>query len=287
MITRNMILLGRCSCPDIHSHAEPIGIIIFIFTGLPALIVLADIFGVLSTGQQFVNKVHFRVTEVARKGLQNILSQSGRLIMKPSLLLLFTVFSFFAIQAQTSDTLSFFTATRGIYTSYTSVRNGIPNRLDSFHIVLRTKSDIFLLGGGPYAFELDSADKSQWRELRKALVGISDGRQFYISDKYTSGGWMGLSKCYLQGPYIVSMTRGSAGQYTGGGLIPGLIPFGSGTVINIRTREHNPLSEGFIKGLLKKYPDLNQEYKNMFGLMNHAIEILEKVNQKENMQPDK
>jgi hypothetical protein len=107
-----MILLARCSCPDIHSHAEPIGTIIFIFNGLPALIVLADIFGFLSTGHQFVNKVLFRVTEVARKGLQNILPLSGRLIMKPSLLLLFTVFSFFAIQAQTRDTLSFFTATR-------------------------------------------------------------------------------------------------------------------------------------------------------------------------------
>jgi hypothetical protein len=190
------------------------------------------------------------------------------------------------VRGQTAiDTLPFFTATRGIYTSYTSLRNGVPNRMDSFRIVTRTKGDIFMVGGGPYAFELVSADKSQ-RELRKALVGISDGRQFYISDKYTCGGWMGISKCYLDGPYIVSLTRGSAAQYTGGGLIPALMPVGWGTVINIRTREHKNLNEGFIRDLLKQYPDLNEQYKDT-DLMNYAIDILEIVNQRENMQDGK
>ena len=202
------------------------------------------------------------------------------LIMKSCLFFLYFFFTLSSIRAQVVDTLPFFVAKKGIYTSYTSLRNNTPNRQDSFHIVTRTKGDIFLVGGGPFEFLLDSAEKNEWRALRKALVGISDGTQFYISDKYTCGGWMGISKCYLNGPYILSLSRANAAQY-GGGLILSFANIGAGTVINLRTREHYPLNERFIKDLLKLYPDLEEEYKDRKGLLYYAIDILEKVNEKE------
>jgi hypothetical protein len=93
---------------------------------------------------------------------------------------------------------------------------------------------------------------------------------------------MGLSKCYLKGPYIISLSRTNVGKYAGYGLIPSLITVGIGTVIDIRTREHNPLNEPFIKDLLKKYPDLSEEYKDRTPLLKYAFEIIKKVDEKEN-----
>lgn len=199
--------------------------------------------------------------------------------MRSLLLVLFAISSLRSLQAQILvDSLPLFVVQKGIYTSYTSLRNNLPNRFDSFRIISRTKGDIFLRGGGPFEFELDSADKSEFHILRKALVGISNGKQFYISDKYTSRG-MGISKCYLQGPYILSFGGLNIDQYIGGKL-PRFALLSSGFVIDIRTREHVLLDEEFLKVFLKKYPELEEKYRNS-DLMKYAIEILEIVNKME------
>jgi hypothetical protein len=200
--------------------------------------------------------------------------------MKSFLLVLLTLSTLRGLQAQVLvDSLPLFIVKRGIYTSYTSLRNNLPNRYDSFRIISRAKGDIFLRGGGPFEFELDSADKYEFHALRKALVGISDGKQFYISDKYTSGKWMGISKCYLQGPYVLSFGGFNIDQYDGG-IVPRFALLSSGFVIDIRTREHVLLDEEFLKVFLKKYPELDEKYRNS-DLMKYAIEILEIVNLKE------
>lgn len=178
------------------------------------------------------------------------------------------------------DSLSPFVVTKGIYTSYTSLRNSVPNRNDSFHLIKRSGGDIFMWGGSEYGFVLDSSGKDEWRSLRKMVVGLSDGKQFYISDKYTTGGWFGLTPCYLNGPLILTLNKGNLAQYTGGGIIPALIPTGNGFVINIQTREHFPLTESFLKKLLKKYPGLEYDFSKKMNLMDHVVEILESVNEK-------
>ena len=52
---------------------------------------------------------------------------------------------------------------------------------------------IVMVGGGPYTFVLDDAKKSEFKALRRNMVGLSDGVRFYVSDQLTVGGWMGWS----------------------------------------------------------------------------------------------
>jgi hypothetical protein len=171
-----------------------------------------------------------------------------------------------------------FVVARGIYTSFTSIRNSVPNRNDSFQLVTRSTTDIVLVGGSETGFKLDSASKDEWKALRKVLVGISDGKQFYISDRYTVGGWFGLSPCYLKGPLIVVLNgRGNLAQYTGGGLLPALIGINENYVINIRSRERAKLDKSYLKVLMKPYPDIVEKYKKM-NLMDNSINIIEEIN---------
>ena len=186
-----------------------------------------------------------------------------------------------AVHAQ-NDTLPSFTVKKGIYLSFKELANNEPARTDSFHMELRTKSNIVMVGGGPYTFVLDDGKKSEFKALRRNMVGLSDGVRFYVSDQLTVGGWMGFTPCVLEGPYILAAIQGSAAAYTGGGVLPGFIKTGRGYVIDIRNGASAALNKGFIRRLLKKHPDLAEEYKDKDDIMGYAVEIIIKVNELEN-----
>lgn len=200
--------------------------------------------------------------------------------MKTYPLLLLFLFFFGAVHAQT-DTLPSFTVKKGIYLSFKELANNEPGRTDSFHMELRTKSNIVMVGGGPYTFVLEDGKKSEFKTLRRSMVGLSDGERFYISDQLTVGGWMGFTPCVLRGPYILAPIQGSAGSYTGGGVLPSFLKTGRGYVIDIRTGANSALNKSFIRGLLKKHPDLAHAYKDKDDIMDSAVEIIMKVNELE------
>lgn len=167
---------------------------------------------------------------------------------------------------------------KGIYYSFLQITTDNPAGNDSFWIKERTNNNIFLFGGGKYSFELGSKDKAEFRKIKKECVGISDGENFYISDRFTVGGWQGMTCCLLSGPYIIAPIQGNAGQYTGGGLIPSTIKVGNGFLIDLNKGTSSKLSNKTLKELLIKYPDISKEYQGKNDLMEFAAEIINAVN---------
>lgn len=173
---------------------------------------------------------------------------------------------------------------RGIYLTFAEINTATPARSDSFTIRERTSGDIFLVGGGKYSFELASKDKREFRELRKALVGVSDGENFYISDRFTVNGWQGMTRCILDGPYLIADIKGSAAQYAGGGIIPGQITVNSGYLINLKTGRSSSITKKTLRELLSNYPNIAKDYQNKMDLTEFAIPIVDAVNQQEKNQ---
>jgi len=172
---------------------------------------------------------------------------------------------------------------KGIYFSFEQITTNNPALTDSFVIKERTNGNIIMWGGGKHSFEFKSKDKAEFKKIRKELIGISDGKDFYISDKFTVGGWQGqgMTLCLLSGPYIIAPIQASAGQYTGGGLIPSMIKVGSGFLINLNNGTSRRLSKKLIREALEKYPDLAQEYADKGDLVEFAVEIMDKINKAE------
>ena len=172
---------------------------------------------------------------------------------------------------------------KGIYFSFKQITTNNPALTDSFIIKERTSGNIVMWGGGKYSFEFESKDKVEFKKTRKELIGISDGEDFYISDKFTVSGWQGMTLCLLSGPYIIAPIQGSAGQYTGGGLIPSMVKVGSGFLINLNNGTSRLLSKKVITEALEKYPDISQEYADKGDLIEFAVEIIDKINKAERM----
>ena len=170
---------------------------------------------------------------------------------------------------------------RGIYLSFAEINAGVPTRTDSFFIKERTSGDIFMVGGSKYGFELASKNKKNTRELRRSFVGISDGEHFYISDRITVGGWQGMSRCILSGPYLIAEAKGSAAQYTGGGAIASQIMINSGYIVNLKNGHSTPLTKKSLTNLLSNYPDIAKDYQNKMDILEYVVPILTAVDQKE------
>lgn len=177
-----------------------------------------------------------------------------------------------------TDTIPKLKLKRGIYFSFAEMLVANPGNIDSFTIKERTEGSIIMVGGGKYTFELASENNAEFRKIRKNMIGISDGEFFYISDKYTIGGWQGLTACILSGPYIIVPIRGSASQYTGGGMVPGFISIGKGFLIDIREGTSHELTNKFIKKLISKYPIVAENYKDKENIVEYSAEIINSIN---------
>jgi len=189
------------------------------------------------------------------------------------------------IFAQTEvDSSRNFKLKKGIYLTFEQITKENPANTDSFIIKERSAGSIVMVGGGKYTFEFLSKDNTEFKKFRKELVGISDGENFYISDKFTIKGWQGLTLCFLSGPYIIAPVKGNAGQYTGGGAIPSMISIGKGFLINLNEGVSVPLTKKTIIKLLAKYPDISKEYADKTDLLESAVEIMEKINKAERSQ---
>lgn len=170
---------------------------------------------------------------------------------------------------------------KGIYLSFDQIKKDSPGITDSFIIKERTSGNIAMWGGGKYTFEFASKDKTEFKKIRKELIGMSDGENFYISDKFTVNGWQGMTLCRLSGPYLIAPIKGSAAQYTAGGLIPSMIKVGSGFLINLNDGTSRQLSKKVIKELLKKYPEISKKYADKGDLIEYASEIINEINKTE------
>ena len=201
---------------------------------------------------------------------------------EPTMKLLIFLISFgltsLNIHAQQATANPHFKLKKGIYFSFEQIRTEDPGFSDSFTIKERTNGNIIMMGGGRYSFELASDKKSEFRTIKRDLLGISDGESFYISDRLTVGGWQGMTMCLLSGPYIIAPLQGSTGQYTGGGLLPSLIKIGSGFLIDLNTGSSIRLSNKLLKKLLKKHPGVSEYYARKENLLDHAVEIINEIN---------
>lgn len=74
---------------------------------------------------------------------------------------------------------------KGIYLSFQQITADNPSHIDSFTVKERTNGDIVMWGGGKYTFQLAPENKVSFKKIRKEFVGISDGENFYISDRFT------------------------------------------------------------------------------------------------------
>ena len=203
--------------------------------------------------------------------------------MKHLFALIISTISIVTLKAQ-KDTLQPFIIKKGIYTTFRDIRSSQPLPDTVFQIIKRKGANSVWIGGSSYKLDDDSLSRNKINALKKILVGVSDGQNFYISDRFTIGGYYGLTKCSLKGPYIYADIEESAAQYTGGGLIPALIKTGKGFVINVNKGLSLPLNKKFLKDLLRQYPDLENEYSKKMSLMDHAVEILQRVNEREVIQ---
>jgi len=167
---------------------------------------------------------------------------------------------------------------RGFYFSFDQIKIDSPTLVDSFIVREQTKGEIAMFGGGKFTFRLVPENKAAFKKIKKQFVGISDGKNFYISDKYTINGWQGMTACILSGPYIIAPIQSDAGQF--GGVIGSFIKIGTGFLINIENGSSIQLSKKVMKEILKKYPDISKEYDNL-DLMDYAIEIIDKINNTE------
>lgn len=199
--------------------------------------------------------------------------------MKKLLLVFLLGFSVFGLSAQ-SENKNFRTINlkRGFYFSFEQIKNDSPTLVDSFFIREQTKGEIAMFGGGKFTFRLVPEDKTSFKKFKKQIVGLSDGENFYISDKYTINGWQGMTACILSGPYIIAPVQSDAGQF--GGVIGSFIKIGKGFLINLENGSSIQLSKKVLKEILKKYPAISKEYENM-DLMDYAIEIIDKINKTE------
>lgn len=200
--------------------------------------------------------------------------------MNKQLLLVFSyiLFTLSVFPQQNSSPLQSLHCKRGIYLSFNEIANNAPGYTDSFEIKERTNGSIVMVGGGNYAFELASGTKSIYKKLKKELTGISDGVNFYISDRYTVGGWQGLSLCVLSGPYIIGNIKTSAGQFTGGGLIPSMTNVGNGYLINVKAATSVAITNKLLKELLKPYPQIAKKYSVTAGLVESSVQIINDIN---------
>ncbi|MFZ4796513.1 MAG: hypothetical protein ACOYMA_03410 [Bacteroidia bacterium] len=199
--------------------------------------------------------------------------------MKKLLLVFLLGLSVFGLSAQ-SENKNFRTLNlkRGFYFSFEQIKNDSPTLVDSFFIREQTKGEIAMFGGGKFTFRLVPEDKTSFKKFKKQIVGLSDGENFYISDKYTINGWQGMTACILSGPYIIAPVQSDAGQF--GGVIGSFIKIGKGYLINLENGSSIQLSKKVLKEILKKYPAISKEYENM-DLMDYAIEIIDKINKTE------
>jgi hypothetical protein len=177
-----------------------------------------------------------------------------------------------------SVSLKSFKIKKGFYFSFDQIAKETPGRIDSFVIQQRTSSNIRLLGGGKYIFDLASKDKNEFKEMRKNLVGLSDGENFYISDKFTVGGWQGLTPCFLSGPYVIADIRANAGQYSGGGFIPSLIKVSDGYLIDLKSGHSIQITKKSLRDLLVKYPDIQKKYEDKENILIFSTQIVEEIN---------
>ena len=198
--------------------------------------------------------------------------------MKPVIFLISLGLTSLNIIAQQATANHHFKLKKGIYFSFEQIRTEDPEFLDSFIIKERTNGNIIMMGGGKYSFELSSDKKSEFRAIKRDLLGISDGESFYVSDQLTIGGWQGMTKCLLSGPYIIAPIQSSTGHYAGGGLLPSLIKIESGFLIDLNAGTSIRLSNKFLKNLLKKYPSVAEYYASKENLIDYAVEIINEIN---------
>jgi hypothetical protein len=181
------------------------------------------------------------------------------------------------LNAQDS-TLQPFRIEKGVYKTFRAINNKTPDITGQIEIVHRDKGNIILVGGGPLTFKVDSLDIKQYRATRKKMVGVSDGQNFYISNRLTGGGYMSVSKCYLTGPYLLNFETGSLADYTGGGLVPAPVKMGNGYVIDLVNKKSTKLSKKYLRELMAAFPSIEQEYKDEDHLTKKAAAILQKIN---------
>lgn len=178
------------------------------------------------------------------------------------------------------DSLESFTIKKGVYTTFRDIRNNQP--LPDTSIVIKERAG-FRTGGGPYKIESYSLSNQDLSALKKIYVGYSDGKDFYISDRFTVGGLRGLSKCFLKGPYILTQLEVSGPSTSGIGMSSAIYEY----VININRGLSLKLTKKALNDILKQYPNIEDEYKDEKHLLRIDKEILQKVNEQETVQSSK
>ena len=199
--------------------------------------------------------------------------------MKISGILSISVLLHFGTAAQMQpDTFACFKLKKGIYFSFNEINTQNPSFFGPIIIKERTNADIKLKGGGKYSFESPVMSKAILKKSKKYFVGLSDGDNFFISDRITNGSGQGMMPCLLTGPYIVAPVRGNASKYVGGGLIPSLINIRQFALIDLNTGHSEIITVEILRKLLLKYPKTSHKYKGVENLLTFSISIIDDIN---------
>ena len=115
------------------------------------------------------------------------------------------------------------------------------------------------------------------RKIGEACLGISDGKMFVVSGKYSLGGWRGYSKAYLSGPLFYVPFTTNLAQSVGGGAIPSLITNSRGFVFDVGKGKYYKLNKKLLASMIEKHRIKGFEDKK---LMKNVGDILIVVNKK-------
>lgn len=176
------------------------------------------------------------------------------------------------------EPLGSFTVKKGVYITFRDIRNNQP--LADTTLKIKERAGVAFGNSGDFKLESDSLSHDELSDLKMKFVGFSDGQDFYVSDRFTIGGVRGLSKCFLKGPYILADVEKSGPSSSGIGESSAIYEY----VINVNKGLSLKLTRKVLEDILGRYPDIESEYKEKKKLMDHAKEILQKINEKETIQ---
>jgi hypothetical protein len=171
-----------------------------------------------------------------------------------------------------------FTFPNGVYLTHEHFKNRTPSFNTDLNTIIRSSGDVFLNGGNAYKFESknDSLDKDF---IKKEIYAYVKNDSVFINCKHHKlQSWYSLA--LTNGNFVVFYSAVSTGRMIRnstlgmGGAIGGALSNGNYAyhVLSLRTGNARELSKDYIKGRLKEYPDLLEEFE--LEKKKNTIEVL-------------
>lgn len=209
--------------------------------------------------------------------------------MKNTFLIIILLFTTTYCFAQLKDdTISNLKLKQGLYYSLEAIRNNKPEEDNFLSIYECNPEDKFKGFKGECIRSLDK--NKNYNDYNKNLIGISDGDNFYVTTSYYTFTMKSINfnsfiaskeikRTILNGPFILVPIFKSYKTTLTNSNYNSNLDLQNCVLINIKEGYSRILTRYFIYQFIKRYPTVNDEYKNKKYIYNYIPEIFEKINQ--------